>query len=152
MIHGSIQQYITQVTRQSIRVLRVTLDRYKSEKPIHILSTYAPHNGHTEAERKQQWEEFKEILNKTCKRHMIIWCADANGQLGRETKKKTKEPSRKHNTQQQNRTMRKSKNRKRKRGTTRKNMPRATDDTDDNMGRTEQRKTRHMENTNNKKT
>ena len=82
MIHGSIQQYITQVTRQSSRVMRVTLDRYKSEMPLQILSTYAPHNGHAEAERKQHWGEVKEILDKTCKSHMIIWRADANGLLG----------------------------------------------------------------------
>ena len=51
---------------------------------IQIISTYAPHNGHVEAERRQHCEEVKEILHKTCKRHMIIWCRDANGQLGRE--------------------------------------------------------------------
>ena len=39
MIHESIQQYITQVTRQSRRVLRVTLDRYKSKMPIQIIET-----------------------------------------------------------------------------------------------------------------
>ena len=84
MIHGSVQQYVTQIARRSIRVLRVTLDRYKSKMPIQILSTYEPHNGHAEAERRQQWQEAKEIPNKTCKRHMIIWCTDANGQPDRD--------------------------------------------------------------------
>ena len=55
--------------------------------PIQIISTYAPHNGHAEEDRGQHWEEVKEILNQTCKRHMIIWCTDANGQLGRDKKK-----------------------------------------------------------------
>ena len=52
--------------------------------PIQILTTYAPHNGKTEEDRMQHWGEVKEILNKTCKRHMIIWRADANGQIGRD--------------------------------------------------------------------
>ena len=72
MINASAHQYITQIARQRSRVLRVTLDRYKSEMPIHILSTYAPHNGRAEAERRQHWGEVNEILNRTCKRHMII--------------------------------------------------------------------------------
>ena len=84
MIHASAQKYITQIARQSSRVLRVTLDRYRSKMPIHILSNYAPHNGHSEADRIQHWGEVKEIHNQTCKRHMIIWRADANGQLGRD--------------------------------------------------------------------
>ena len=83
MIHESIQQYITQIARHSSRVLRVALDRYKSKIPIHIISTYAPHNGHAEAERRQHCGEVKEILNKTCKRHMVIWCTDSNGKLGK---------------------------------------------------------------------
>ena len=35
-------------------------------------------------DRKKQWEEANEILNKTCKRHMVIWRTDANGELGSE--------------------------------------------------------------------
>ena len=84
MVHGGLQTYITQITRQRSRVLRVTLGRYESKIPIHIIPTYAPHNGHAAAERRQRWEEDKEILNKARKRHMVIWCADANGQLGRD--------------------------------------------------------------------
>ena len=48
MIHESLRQNITQIMRQSSRALRVTLDRAKSKMPINIISTYAPHNGHTE--------------------------------------------------------------------------------------------------------
>ena len=58
-----------------------------------MLPAYAPHNGHTEAERGQRWEEVSEILNQTMKKtHMIMWRADANGQIGREKKKKIKNP------------------------------------------------------------
>ena len=48
------------------------------------LTTYAPHNGHTGEDRKQQWVEVKEIMNKTCKRQTILWRTDANGPIGRE--------------------------------------------------------------------
>ena len=70
-IHGSMQQYITQIARQSSRALRVTLDRTNSNMHIQILTTYAPHNGHTE-DRKQSWEAAQAIMNKICKRQMII--------------------------------------------------------------------------------
>ena len=84
MIHGSTQKYITHITRQIIRVREVTLDHQNSNMPIQIITSYAPHNGHTEEDRRQHWREVKEILNKTCKRHMIIWRTDANGQIGRD--------------------------------------------------------------------
>ena len=50
--------------------------------PIHIISTYAPHNGHTEETKRRHWEDVQELLNKTCKQHPIIRGEDANGQLG----------------------------------------------------------------------
>ena len=68
----------------------------------------------------------------TCKRHMIIWCADGNGQLeGEKEEEKAKSPN-------GNKTHNKiepyaRENRKRKWDTTCKNMSNATDDTDDNM-------------------
>ena len=37
-------------------------------------------NGNEE-DRKQHWGETNEIRNKTRKRHMIIWRADATGEL-----------------------------------------------------------------------
>ena len=50
--------------------------------PIRIISTYAPHNERPEEEKQQHWEDVKVILNKTCKRHHILWGAGASGQLG----------------------------------------------------------------------
>ena len=111
MIRESAQKYITKITRQSSRVIKETLDRQHSNMPIQIISTYAPHNGHAEEDRTQHWKEVKGILNKTCKRHMIIWCADANGQLGRD-KEEGKKPQRKHRTQQDRTIHRSKENRK----------------------------------------
>ena len=48
------------------------------------MTTYEPRNWRTEEGSDQLWEVIKEILNKTYKRHMVICCAGANGQLGRE--------------------------------------------------------------------
>ena len=47
-IHEIIQKHITQITRQSIRAIRVTLDHAESKMPIRVIATSAPHNGHTE--------------------------------------------------------------------------------------------------------
>ena len=82
VVHESLQQHITQITRQSGRSIRVTLGHAKSKMPIRIISTYAPHIRHTEEEKRQQWEDVKELLYKTCGRHLVIWGSDANGQLG----------------------------------------------------------------------
>ena len=90
MIHGSMQQYITQIARKRRRrVRRVTLGRQNSNMNIRILTTYAPHNGHTEEDAKHQWGEVREIAHKTFKRKTIIWRTDANGQFGRAEEGKT---------------------------------------------------------------
>ena len=67
--------------------------------PIQILTTYAPRNGHAEEGRNQKWEEVNEIMDKTCKRHMVTCCTDANGQLVREDEeeKKNDKGAAKHN-------------------------------------------------------
>merc|ERR1712112_264940 len=62
--------------------------------PIHIISTYAPRSGHSEDSRQQHWQEVQELLNKTSKQHLIIWGADANGQLGSRGKGKTQKHER----------------------------------------------------------
>ena len=84
MIHESIQKYIEQIAGQSSRAIRATLGRKNSRMPIQIISIYAPRNGHTEGGRRKHWKGVNEILNKTRKRHMIIWLAGTNGKLGRD--------------------------------------------------------------------
>jgi len=86
MIRESIQRNIIQIKRQSSRAIRVTLDQDKAIIPIHVISTYAAHSGHNEETRQQHWQDVQELLNKTSKRHLIIWGADANGQLGNRNK------------------------------------------------------------------
>merc|ERR1712112_250354 len=86
MIHESIRQNIIQIKRQSSRAIMVTIDQDKAIMPIHVISTYAPHIGHNEETRQQHWQDVQELLNKTSKQHLIIWGADANGQLGNRNK------------------------------------------------------------------
>ena len=82
MIHKSTRQNIIQIKRQWGRAIRVTLDQDKATTPIHVISTYSPHSGHIEETRQHRWQDVQELLNKTSKRHLIIWGADAGGQLG----------------------------------------------------------------------
>ena len=67
------------------------MDHAKSDAPIHIISTYAPHNGHTEETKRRHWEGVQELIKKTCKKHLIIWGTDANGQLGNRNREEEEE-------------------------------------------------------------
>ena len=53
MVRESKQQNIVQIKRQGSRAIRVTLDQDTAAMPIHIISTYAPHSGHSEETRLQ---------------------------------------------------------------------------------------------------
>ena len=144
MIHERLRQHITQITRQCSRSLRVTLDRSKSKMPIRVISTYAPHNGRTEVERRQQWEDVASLLSTTSVRHLTIWGADAIGQLENRNQEEIcqKGTCRPEN----NRTLRKSKRGgKRKRRTAAHNTPQTTEDTDGDVGEAENSSTRQME-------
>ena len=81
IIHESLHQNITQINRQSSRALRVTLGHRKAKMPTHILSTYAPRSGHAGEFKKHHWADVQELLSKSRRRHLILWGADASGQL-----------------------------------------------------------------------
>ena len=73
-------------------------------------------------------------MNKTCKRRFIIWCADANGELGRDGKGKTRKNHTGPRQQKNNWTIHtRRKNGKRERRTTTENMPETANDTDGDM-------------------
>ena len=73
VIHESLHHHITQITRQRIRSLRVSLDHAKSKMPIRVISTYSPRNGHAEGERRHRRGDVKAILRKTRTRRRVIW-------------------------------------------------------------------------------
>ena len=83
MIREIKHRCVAQISRRSSRVLRETIDRKNSKMPIQTLSTDQPRIVHKE-DRLHHWKDVNEITNKTCNRHMTIWCADANGQLFRD--------------------------------------------------------------------
>ena len=62
-------------------VLKITMGRSGSMGPIRIISTYAPYNEHKLGVTEQRRNDVTEILNQTCKRHMIIGRAVANGHI-----------------------------------------------------------------------
>ena len=84
MIQDSGHKYIAQIARSGRISLRVTIDRKKSRTIRQIISTCPPRIGIPGGDRRQSWQGVRGIADATCKRHMIIWCADANGQLGGE--------------------------------------------------------------------
>ena len=86
MIHESLQQNIMQIQRQSSRALRVTSDHAEAKMPIHVISNNAPRSGHAEETKQRHWGDVQELLDKTCKQHLIIWGSHANGQLGNKDK------------------------------------------------------------------
>ena len=49
--------------------------------PIHVISTYAPHNRYAD-ETKQHWDDVHGDIGKNVQRRLIKWGEDANGQLG----------------------------------------------------------------------
>ena len=69
--------------------MTATLQHEQSITPITILTTYAPHKGYTSTDRKKHWGEVEQTIQEIPKRHMVIWRADANGQLGRVNQEKT---------------------------------------------------------------
>ena len=148
MIHGRLQQHIAQITRQSSRSIRVTLGHAKSKMPIHIVSTYAPRNGHTEEARGKHWGGAKELLNETCRRHLILWGADANGQMGNRNQSEEEERYAKKGKcrSRDNWTIHESEQeREGERSATAQNMQKTTNDTNDNLERTKNRRKRQME-------
>ena len=63
--------------------MKITLNSEQSHTPITILNTYAPHQGKNKAEQQEHWEEVQKTIKEIPTKHLIIWCADANGQIGK---------------------------------------------------------------------
>jgi len=63
--------------------MTVTLQHEDALTPVTIITSYAPHKGHTATERKQHWDKLEQTILEVPKSHMQIWRSDANGQLVR---------------------------------------------------------------------
>jgi len=58
--------------------------RPSRDTPLSIVVTYAPHQGYTEQERQERWGKVQQTIGQIPKRHMSLWGADTNGELGRD--------------------------------------------------------------------
>ena len=75
--------HISTIKRIARRIRTIALQDDEALTPLTILTAYDPHKGYTSLERKQQWGKVEQIIRQIPKCHMLIWCTDANGQLGR---------------------------------------------------------------------
>ena len=62
--------------------MKITLRSKKSHAPVTIINSYAPNTGFNEKEKEDRWTHMEETLKRTPGKHIIIWRAYANGQIG----------------------------------------------------------------------
>jgi len=82
LIHTELAHYISNIQRIDHRIMTVTLHDKPGDIHITIMVTYAPHTGYSKKEKAEHWQNAKHTLTQIPKRHLTIWRADANGQLG----------------------------------------------------------------------
>jgi len=85
LIHGELEHQITNIQQINGRIMQVTLHSPKSRTPLTILCTYAPQSGKKKTEQKAHWEQVQNTINEIPNKHILICCADTNGQLGQHT-------------------------------------------------------------------
>ena len=76
-----MEKHIGTIRRIDHRIMTVTLQHEDALTPITIITSYAPHKGYNSTERKKHWGKLEQTILEVPKRHMQIWCTDANGQL-----------------------------------------------------------------------
>ena len=50
--------------------------------PLEILNSYAPRKSYPKEEQKEHWGKVEIVIEPIPRKHMAIWCANTNGQLG----------------------------------------------------------------------
>ena len=83
LIHETLEQHIVHVHRINHRIMKITLHSERSHTPLTIINTYAPHQGKTKVEQQEHWKRVKEIVANTPRKHLTLWRAGANGQMGK---------------------------------------------------------------------
>lgn len=82
IIHQAIATHITHMRRIIHRTIKHTIRSNKSHTPVTIVNTYAPHKGERNPDQKEHWGEAQQSTQWTPGKHLIIWRADANGEIG----------------------------------------------------------------------
>ena len=90
LIHEDLEQHITHIHRINHRIMKITMHSEESHTPVTIINTYAPHQGKTKTEQQEHWKMVQQTLKTTPRKHLTIWCADANGQIGKITQEEEK--------------------------------------------------------------
>ena len=83
ILEPNIANMIFAIERIDNRIITITLDTPNNPIPVTIINTYAPHKGYRDEIRKEHWEKVTKQLGKIPKKHLKIWTADTNGQVGR---------------------------------------------------------------------
>jgi len=83
LIHEDLENHIVHIHRVSHGIVKITLHIAQAHTPIAIINTYASHKGKTKQEQHEHWKHVHEVVKDTPRRHLIIWRADANGQMGK---------------------------------------------------------------------
>jgi len=86
IIHTSTHQHIHQIARIDHRILKTELKSNKATSHITILTSYAPRKCYKHEIRDQNRKALGQVLPRIPRKHLCIWCADANGQLGNRSK------------------------------------------------------------------
>ena len=89
--------------------------------------------------------DVKELLNKTCRRHLLIWGSDANRQLENRNREEAKYAKKEYADKNNRNIYKGQKGGKMKRIAVAKNMPQTSDDTDGDAEDAENSTTRQME-------
>jgi len=58
-IHQEMERQISSIGRIDHRILKIALDHQKTQTPVTILKTYAPHSGYKPAEKTAHWEKVQ---------------------------------------------------------------------------------------------
>jgi len=82
LIHQDIETFTRQIQRVDRRALLLTLHGGAKDTPITVITTYAPHTGYSQKDKKDHWGKVQGTINVIPKKHRAIWRADANGQHG----------------------------------------------------------------------
>ena len=83
LVHEDIERHIVHIHRINHRIMKITLRSDESHTPVAITNTYAPHQGKTKVEQDAHWKQAQQTIADTPSKHLKIWCADANGQIGK---------------------------------------------------------------------
>ena len=88
LIEQNLAEHIISIESEDGRILKVTLDNTEvpNSKPLTIICTYAPHSGYRCKDRRTHWNMVNKWIESVPRRRLLIWCADANGQIAKDDK------------------------------------------------------------------